>query len=168
MTIDDILEENARQRAEIKWLNDIITNNISELAAQIANNALEIQNNKDNDGLISGRVTMNEGNIIKTNRRVDENAAYLSNSLHPIGTILAWYGPHLSSTDLPSGWQPCDGSYINRGPMEGQTTPDLNGAGLFIRGGADNVAGQMEEDSVQDHQHIDSGHQHTVILHHTT
>merc|ERR1719500_1455895 len=95
MTIDDILEENARQRAEIKWLNDVITNNISELSAQIANNALEIQNNKDNDGLISGRVTMNEGNIVKTNRRVDENAAYLSSSLHPIGTILPWYGPHL-------------------------------------------------------------------------
>merc|ERR1712126_710688 len=31
MTIDDILEENARQRAEIKWLNDVITNNISQL-----------------------------------------------------------------------------------------------------------------------------------------
>ena len=31
MTIDDILEENAKQRAEIKWLNDVITNNISEI-----------------------------------------------------------------------------------------------------------------------------------------
>merc|ERR1719391_496892 len=63
MTIDDILEENARQRAEIKWLNDVIATNISELAAQIANNALEIQNNKDSNDLISGRVTVNEGSI---------------------------------------------------------------------------------------------------------
>merc|ERR1712055_173378 len=30
-TIDDILEENAEQRKEIKWLNDVITNNISQL-----------------------------------------------------------------------------------------------------------------------------------------
>ena len=43
MTIDDILEENARMRAEIKWLNDVITNNISELAAQVAANQLSIE-----------------------------------------------------------------------------------------------------------------------------
>ena len=47
MTIDDILEENARQRAEIKWLNDIITNNISQLAAQIAQNNEAISSNNE-------------------------------------------------------------------------------------------------------------------------
>merc|ERR1712130_771810 len=67
MTIDDILEENARQRAEIKWLNDVITNNISELAAQIAQNSLAIQNNEDQVGLVNGRVTTNEGDIVQTN-----------------------------------------------------------------------------------------------------
>ena len=54
MTIDDILEENARMRAEIKWLNDVITNNISELAAQVAANQLSIEDNSDNLGLVSG------------------------------------------------------------------------------------------------------------------
>ena len=54
MTIDDILEENARMRAEIKWLNDVITNNISELAAQVATNQLSIEDNSDNLGLVSG------------------------------------------------------------------------------------------------------------------
>ena len=39
----DLLEENARQKAEIKWLNDIITNNISQLAAMIQDNAEAIQ-----------------------------------------------------------------------------------------------------------------------------
>ena len=53
MTIDDILEENARMRAEIKWLNDVITNNISELAAQVATNQLSIEDNSDNLGLVS-------------------------------------------------------------------------------------------------------------------
>ena len=34
-TIDNILEENPRQKAEIKWLNDVINNNISNLNAVI-------------------------------------------------------------------------------------------------------------------------------------
>ena len=41
-------------RAEIKWLNDVITNNISELAAQVATNQLSIEDNSDNLGLVSG------------------------------------------------------------------------------------------------------------------
>merc|ERR1712130_945596 len=175
MTIDDILEENARQQAEIKWLNDIITNNISELAAQIAQNNeaissnieaittnnLAIQDNADQDGLVRGRVAANEGNIVQTNRRVDENSAYLEHSLHPVGTIISWFGTVHTGLDLPSGWQFCDGSAINRGPMKGQTTPDLNNAGLFIRGGPDNdVAGTVQGDAVHHHHHVDSGHSH--------
>merc|ERR1712130_72314 len=39
-TIDDILEENAEQRKEIKWLNDVITNNITQL-----NNLIQQLNN---------------------------------------------------------------------------------------------------------------------------
>ena len=163
MTIDDILEENARQRAEIKWLNDIITNNISELAAQIAQNSFAIQDNADQDGLVRGRVSVNEGNIVQTNRRVDENSAYLEHSLHPVGTIISWFGTVHTGLDLPSGWQFCDGSAINRGPMKGQTTPDLNNAGLFIRGGPDNdVAGTVQGDAVHHHHHVDSGHSHEV------
>ena len=41
-----------------------------------------------------------------------------------------------------------DGSTINMGPLKGRTTPDLNNAGLFIRGGPDkDVAGTVLEDS---------------------
>lgn len=167
MTIDDILEENARQRAEIKWLNDVITNNISELAAQIAQNSLAIQNNEDQVGLVNGRVTTNEGDIVQTNRQVDENSAYLHNSLHPIGTIISWFGTAHSGVDLPSGWQLCDGTTINSGPMKGRTTPDLNNAELFIRGGPDNdVAGTVQEDAVHEHHHVDGMHTHTDAGHH--
>merc|ERR1719341_21743 len=175
MTIDDILEENTRMRAEIKWLNDVITNNISELAAQmernnaaIAANELSIEDNVDNLGLVSGRVTTNEAHIATTNLRIDENTAndnaledYFTSALHPVGTILAWFGPYRSAAELPLGWQLCDGSYINRGSMEGQSTPDLNGAGLFIRGGDASLAGEVEADAVQDHHHKDTGHRHT-------
>ena len=104
MTIDDILEENTRMRAEIKWLNDVITNNISELAAQmernnaaIAANELSIEDNVDNLGLVSGRVTTNEAHIATTNLRIDENTAndnaledYFTSALHPVGKAPAY------------------------------------------------------------------------------
>ena len=74
MTIDDILEENARQRTEIKWLNDVLTSNISELAALIQENAEKlasnegaIQDNKDNLEITAGRVTSNDAHIRVTN-----------------------------------------------------------------------------------------------------
>ena len=35
-TIDVVLEENQKLKEEVKWLNDVITNNISYLAEQIA------------------------------------------------------------------------------------------------------------------------------------
>ena len=34
-TIQDVIEENIRMKEEIKWLNDVITNNISDLSNQI-------------------------------------------------------------------------------------------------------------------------------------
>ena len=43
-------------------------------------------------------------------------------------------------------------------------TPDLNGAKLFMRGGSDESAGTVEEDSVLDHEHVDPGHTHVVRL----
>merc|ERR550517_519711 len=101
MTIDDILEENARQRAEIKWLNDIITNNISQLAAQIAQNNKAIssnneaiatnnqaiQNNADQVGLVSGRVTTNEALIQAVNNRVNDNVGSIEANSDLIGIV---------------------------------------------------------------------------------
>ena len=136
MTIDDILAENAAQRAEIKWLNDIITQNISELRAQTDSNKI----------------------------RIDETQENLATSLHPIGTILAWQGASISGSDLPQGWQLCDGSQITRGPMVGLNTPDLNSAGLFLRGGPQEEAGEVQDDAVQDHHHVDLGHSHEVTF----
>ena len=34
--IDDVLEENLKLKEEVQWLNDVIANNISDLAEQIA------------------------------------------------------------------------------------------------------------------------------------
>ena len=67
-------------------MNDVITNNITELAAMIAansrdissntdtitSNKLEIQDNSDKIGIVSGRTTTNEAHIATTNLRLDE------------------------------------------------------------------------------------------------
>ena len=91
-----------------------------------------------------------------------DHDAYIDATRPPLGSIVAWL-PSYSSSSLPSGWQRCDGSAITEGPLAGTSTPDLNSARRFMRGGSDAAAGTAEEDSVQDHLHADSGHTHSVI-----
>ena len=62
--------------------------------------------------------------------------------------------------ELPDGWLPCDGSTIPKGPWTGGKTPDLNSAGLFLRGGEEDAVLEVEEDQVQEHEHDDPGHSH--------
>merc|ERR1712098_548908 len=86
-------------------------------------------------------------------------------SLAPIGTILAW-SPKVdpSSGDLvplPNGWQLCDGSTITKGPWSGGSTPNLNNAGLFLRGGDQSSVLEVEESMLEDHEHTDGGHSHS-------
>ena len=139
---DDLLEENTRLKEEIKWLNDVITNNITQLTEMIQNNAEKIntnegniqdntgniQDNADNIGIVDSKVNSNSGQIVSTNRRIDENKAYINqntvnieeNALHlaPVGTISAWVTKPTKETkedklvDLPDGWVRCDGSTI--------------------------------------------------------
>jgi len=86
-------------------------------------------------------------------------------SLAPIGTIL----PYLNKLDpssgdllpLPNGWQMCDGSNITKGPWLGSQTPDLNGQGLFLRGGDQDSMLEVEQSMLQDHEHEDGGHSHS-------
>ena len=82
----------------------------------------------------------------------------------PLGTIIAWVPRNNKSLndniDLPDGWLPCDGSAIRNGPWSGGVTPNLNTNGFFLRGGNENNAMEFEEDQMQDHEHIDTGHSH--------
>ena len=103
------------------------------------------------------------GNSIAKNALdISTTSSFLALSLHPVGSILAWMGAALSNTEIPAGWQRCDGSAILRGRLTGRTTPDLNSAGLFLRGAAEEAVGGVEEDAVQEHHHVDGGHTHTV------
>merc|ERR1712172_461336 len=95
---DDILEENARLKIENAWLKDVIRDNITQLAEMIQSNSQNIQDNADNLGIVEMHVASNDGNIVSTNRRIDENKAYINENediigtlhLAPIGTISAW------------------------------------------------------------------------------
>ena len=180
MTIDDILEENARLKEENKWLNDVIRNNITQLTEMIQKNSENIQDNADNLEIVDGQVNMNSGQIEITNRRIDENKAYIErntedigentdiiNKLHlaPIGTISAWVTkPSLKTgddekVDLPEGWVRCDGATIPEPSIwAGQLTPDLNGGKKFLRGSSDSEMLTMEDEKTKlpDHTHTDT------------
>ena len=75
---DDILEENERLKAENEWLKDVIRDNITQLTEMIQGNSQNIQDNADNLGIVEMHVTANDGNIVLTNRRIDENKAYIN------------------------------------------------------------------------------------------
>merc|ERR1719209_2464639 len=75
---DDILEENTHLKAENAWLKDVIRDNITQLAEMIQSSSQNIQDNTDNLGIVEIRVTANDGNIVSTNRRIDENKAYIN------------------------------------------------------------------------------------------
>jgi len=182
MTIDDILEENTRLKVENERLNDIIRDNITQLAEMIQRNADKInvnegniqdnvgniQDNADNLGIVEGQVNSMGGQIVSTNRRIDENKAYIEqntndiSALHlaPIGTISAWVTKPTKDTredemaSLPEGWVRCDGATIPEPSIwAGQLTPNLNGERRFLRGASDGEVLTMEEDQMQDHKH---------------
>lgn len=181
-TIDDILEENEEMKEEIKWLNDIIKNNISDLAKAITHNS-------DTISTVAGRVNINEneinviekttipevvqnfeGEIIKVENLIGGEIAQVrceigEMHLAPVGTVTGWLGG--KTIQLPVGWQRCDGSSILAGPMTGQNTPNLNGDALFLRGGNPEDAGKLEEDQMREHGHTvtDPGHSHTDTGH---
>jgi len=142
MTIEDILEENARQRAEIKWLNDVITNDISDLKKRVGKNENDIEESRDEMDHLT---------------------------VAPVGTITAWVTKPSRDSDytssLPEGWMRCNGDTITSGIWKGKLLPNLNGENRFLRGGYDGDVLTMQDDMVLDHAHIDSGHQHTQSSH---
>merc|ERR1719336_1650479 len=96
---------------------------------------------------------------------VDIKLDFIDATRPPIGSIVAWLPRMSVAGDVPSGWQRCDGSAIAAGPLAGMLTPDLNTARRFTRGGSDDTAGNVEEDSVEDHLHADQGHTHADAGH---
>ena len=65
----------------------------------------------------------------------------------PVGTIVAWHVDLTGTPPLPSSWQMCDGQMVTdpASPYFGQTLPDLNGEGRYLRGGV--FSGVMQDDA---------------------
>ncbi len=65
----------------------------------------------------------------------------------PIGSIVAWHADLAGTPSLPIGWEPCDGQMVADpdSPYFGQTLPDLNGGGRYLRGGV--FSGVMQDDA---------------------
>jgi len=137
MTINDFMDENAKQRAEIKWLNDVITNNISE---------------------IHEHFRILEEDLKSTQPGVGSIIAWLPTGPDPDHH-------HVDPLSIPEGWQRCDGSVITNSlsPLYGLSTPNINGEQYFIRGARDDQSASIQEDMVREHEHAlrDDGHKHT-------
>ena len=76
---DDIIKENQKLKEEIKWLNDVITNNISQLAKDIMRNSDDIAAN-------SATNFMNSHDIISQGKSIAANAANISANRESIAT----------------------------------------------------------------------------------
>merc|ERR1719312_2328504 len=86
MTIDDILEENTKQRAEIKWLNDVITNNISHLVARVDNQEDKINTNTGQININTGQVNTNTGQINTNKNNIASNNNKITTNTGQINT----------------------------------------------------------------------------------
>jgi len=82
----------------------------------------------------------------------------------PIGTILPWHKSLPGVSALPDGWVECNGQVLaaSDSPLNGQIIPDLNYSARFLRGATD--SGTFQDDAMQEHTHLDSGHQHSTYL----
>jgi len=149
-TVGDVLEENQKLKDEIKWLNDVITNNISKLAESIAANSEEIAANSA-EIVVNTEMIKENSEAISTNTDAIENALDSFETL-PLGTILSWTPYPDKNTQNPSsippGWMLCDGSEITEGPWKGHQTPDINNSKRFLRGNIVGNALNTEDDSV--------------------
>ncbi|MCP4137997.1 MAG: hypothetical protein GY754_43945 [bacterium] len=74
-------------------------------------------------------------------------------SVVPVGAVIAWHKSFSGVPAMPSNFVECDGSVISDADstLNGQTLPDLNGEGRFLRGASS--SGTLQDDQVQDHTH---------------
>jgi hypothetical protein len=138
-SIQDVLDENQKLKAEVEYLNE----NIDQILEQLVgiNSTLASHQSKIDDD--ESRITSNENKLSAQNttlhdilENVDDfktkifshqtSIDELKNStrnldLLPLGTILS-YHPKNGDT-FPVGWLPCDGGNIFKGPLAGQKTP---------------------------------------------
>ena len=156
--LDDItkgIEEDVQQN----------TQDIEELSIEFYQQ--QFVHNEDNRSLIGKLSDINSTFEEKVNKinstlfeEVDRINSFLIDTQPPTGSIIAWVPSYSLAKNIPNGWQRCDGSVIEDGPLAGKTTPDLNRSRRFLRGTTDESAERYEDDDLENHEHLDSGHSH--------
>merc|ERR1712136_132844 len=178
MGIDEVLQENYELKEKIECLNDVINDNLTDLANQIME---ERRQRKDEDVAIKDEI--NEERRIRTEKdisidarldketleRQESDSALQKNvtevtgqlqediddiMLMPIGSIIAWVmkpgKDAVNISYLPEGWMRCDGTLIPPPSIwAGLMTPELNNKKHFLRGGSDSEYLETEEDQIQ-------------------
>ena len=127
-----------------------IEDDVQQNSQDIEELRIEVYHQED----ILNRVSADLKNL---NNTFEEAILFIDETRPPVGSIIAWLPQLSDKKEIPQGWQRCDGSTINEGPMIGEVTPDLNTEGRFLRGALDDNAGHFQSDAIQDHQHIDKG-----------
>jgi cysteine-rich repeat protein len=71
----------------------------------------------------------------------------------PVGSVVGWHSGLAGVPELSTLWTPADGQpvFVGGSPYQGRSLPDLNGAGLFLRGGTS--SGVHQPDEIQGHHH---------------
>merc|ERR1719436_1401102 len=76
--------------------------------------------------------------VLEENAQYEEEIDTLSQSMMPVGSIIAWVpyveGSQGNDVSLPEGWMECNGDEILVGKWKGKTTPKLNNDKHFLRG----------------------------------
>ncbi len=85
--------------------------------------------------------------------QMNENFEALNNSQVPVGAIIAWHKSLSGTLAVPANWVECNGQVLDDAdsPYDGQTIPDLNNSGRFLRGAM--ISGTMQQDAFQGHSH---------------
>ncbi len=84
----------------------------------------------------------NDGNVgvgtTSPNTKLEVNGAISGFGVVPIGSIIAWHKSLTGTPALPLGWVECNGQVLSdpESVYNGQTIPNLNGEGRFLRGGS--------------------------------
>lgn len=88
--------------------------------------------------------------VVAGTTQVKTSATY---NYTPLGSILAWCKSFTGTPTIPFGWLECDGSVISDADsvFNGETLPDLNGDGRFLRGSS--TSGTVQADTIKAHNH---------------
>lgn len=79
------------------------------------------------------------GDLITFTQGTKAKASEVNNNFEvvvPIGAIIAWHKDFANTPDLPDHFVECNGQTLDDtdSPFHGQTIPDINGDGRFIKG----------------------------------